>query len=432
MLLLENDFFCNKIKYFPIKILLFFLVFTELLYAFGPLIYKNSSSYTLYVFFFIVNISLYLGYKSGIKYYIERPKSKKRRIKYLQLLKILIWFSFFMIFVRMIALWDIKNLSPIAIISHLINSITAPGDVYESKLSIQSGVAAYFSILMSPLTFMTIPIAIYNRNKLSKFYQLFLSLLCVLELSIWVGQGVRKGIIDLFLIICFMMLATKPWIIINLKKYKSIMIFAIIFVFIFVYYFLYSNLHRYGLNNPEDLVLKSTIFEIKDFYKNQVSALLLMIICSIESYLCQGYDALSYALDSDFTYSYGLGSSWFGLNLSNRLGLDIASHTYVFQLEKTHGIDPMINWHSIYTWLASDFTFIGVPVFVFFVGYLLATTWLDTLLERSFYAPAIFMLFVIMTFYFFANNQIFSLQFIAFFAIFILWLNDRGIYLKKS
>lgn len=420
--------YINKVEIFPLKSLLSFLVFTELLYAFGPLNYADLFPWKLYVYFFIVNISLFLGYKYGINSYIERNKKKVNRR---QLLALLIWISFFMIFIRMIVLWDIKSLSPFAIISHLSNSIFSPGDVYENKLAIQSGILAYFSILMSPITFMTIPIGLFFQKELSKFYRFFLFFLCFLELSLWIGQGVRKGIVDLFLIIGFMILARNPQLITNIKKYKSIIFLMIFILAIFIYYFLYSNLQRYGLENPEDLVVKSTIFDIKDCYKNNVSALILMGICSIEGYLCQGYDALSYALNSDFTFSYGLGSSWFGLNLSDRLGWDVASHTYIFQLEKTHGIDPMINWHSIYTWLASDFTFIGVPIIIYFIGYGLAVTWMDTLKDRSFYAPAMFMLFVIMVFYFFANNQIFSLQFIAFWGVLLLWINDRGIYLNK-
>lgn len=420
-----NNVYKNKqITDFPLRILLTFLIFTELLFFLGPIDYNIPKVWKLFIFFFVVNITFYVGYKRGVdKYNFDHVIATN--ICSLRFLHFFILASLILIPLRILSLWTVSSLSPVAIVSHIITSIVNPGAVYADKLDLNSGVSTYLCILFSPVVYIALSLIVCLWDRLRGFWLFLASFLLLWELLLPIGQGVRKGIIDIGIIVIFLFIAKKPTRLIDLKRQKSYILLIILFVVSFLYYFIYSNLARYGVEDASILVENSTLFKIKDSYRYSCDPIFLAVICSVESYLCQGYYALGNALCSDFTFSYGVGSSWFGINMMTRLGIDILPFTYVGQLEKI-GIDPTINWHSIYTWLASDYTFWGVPIFTYFMGNFLSITWLDTLTKRNVMAPSLFILFALMTFYSFANNQVFSLSFIAFTCIFLVWIITRN------
>jgi hypothetical protein len=83
----------------------------------------------------------------------------------------------------------------------------------------------------------------------------------------------------------------------------------------------------------------------------------------------------------------------------------IWNRTYVSRVASDYGWDRNVRWHSIYPWIASDVSFWGVPIIVFLIGYLFGLSWLDSLAKNPF-GVVVFSLFVIMLFYFSANNQL--------------------------
>ena len=153
---------------------------------------------------------------------------------------------------------------------------------------------------------------------------------------------------------------------------------------------------------------------------------LLVSLSSIMSYLCQGYYALSLALEMGILPIAIGGSSWFTIMLASRFGEDPTTHTYMYALESM-GIDMSMNWHTAYVWLANDFTFIGVPIFLFLVGRYFAIVWQDCINRRNDFAFIVMPMFVLMVFYLFANNQVFSSMFITFVIWFIIYLLSRFI-----
>lgn len=412
----------KKIAYFPLKFLLSFLIFTEIFFFVGPINYRIPSQIKLFIFLFVNNLTFYMGYRRGVgKYrYTSRPRTFS-----VKSLHYCIVGSLCIIPVRIHALWGIHPLSPLAIIAQLVRAVNAPGLVYSDKLELVSGVSTYLNIFFSPLLYITIARSLFEFNHLKGIWKYLGWCIIAWEILIPLGTGVRKSILDTGLMIFFLLIARSPSIIFDQKAIKKYTGLALIGVILFLSYFIYSNISRYNINDIGVLVSENSIFNnVKQGYSS-CNPVLLAVICSVESYLCQGYYALGIALCWDFTYSGGVGSSWFGINVMRRLGIEILPYTYVGQLQ-TVGIDPLINWHSMYTWLASDFTFWGVPLFMYFVGNFLSVSWLDTVNKRTVYAAPMFVLFAIMTFYAFANNQVFSLSFIAFVIIFYLWLFNRN------
>lgn len=409
-----------KVLMFPIRFFLCFLIFTEFLFFVGPIDFKIPSPVLLIIFFLATNIALYKGYKSGLKYYSFGQKNILTNFNYKYTLQSIIVIALLMLIPRLMSAWGVSIITPGVIIEKVTSGLNSPMEVYAEKLESETGTLSYFNMLMAPITFMAIPLGVFYWKNISAFFKVIVLFIICMEIFIWIGVGTRKGILDLFLILFFVLISKTTGFIDNLSKYKKYFFAGSFVLVLFLYYFIYSNLSRYSVDNLGDL--ESLLdMKIKPVYIEYVPTSVYMIIYSIEGYLCQGYYALGNAFFSDFCFSFGLGSSWFTVNLVEKFGIDILPYTYQGALERELGIDPMINWHSIYVWLANDFTFLGVPFIIYLVGKYFAKLWLDTITSRSFYAPALFSLFVLMIFYFFANNQVFSFSFIPFVVLFILW-----------
>jgi hypothetical protein len=91
-------------------------------------------------------------------------------------------------------------------------------------------------------------------------------------------------------------------------------------------------------------------------------------------------------------------------------------------------------WHTLYTWLASDVTFVGVPLIIFLMGRILAQSWIDAVAKASPYAVVLFALLTIAVFYASANNQVLqtSETVTVFWAVLVLWLSGRRKALRAA
>jgi hypothetical protein len=152
-------------------------------------------------------------------------------------------------------------------------------------------------------------------------------------------------------------------------------------------------------------------------------------------YLNQGYYALSLALEKPFLPTWGVGNSLAIIRQAERiLGAgSVSRRTYPFQIE-ADGWDAWVLWSSIYPWIASDVSFPGTIVVVFLIGYNFGLAWVDTLNGWNPFAAAMLANFVIMLYYFPANNQVFqSLESaVAFIVTFVLWRSTRRLRRRRT
>jgi len=152
-------------------------------------------------------------------------------------------------------------------------------------------------------------------------------------------------------------------------------------------------------------------------------------VLSLTSYVTHGYYALYLSLDEPFVPMFGVGNSLFLFRQAARItGIkEIMDLPYPVRIEK-YGWDAYGSWSTIYPWIASDVSFPGTIIVVFFIGRLFALSWLDTLRGNNPFAVVMFAQFSIMLFYFSSNNQL--LQggegFIAFWSVLVLWLTTRA------
>jgi hypothetical protein len=129
-------------------------------------------------------------------------------------------------------------------------------------------------------------------------------------------------------------------------------------------------------------------------------------VLGLSIYLASGYYALSLSLGEPFIPTFGVGNSVFLVRQAARILEDpsIESRPYPMRIEK-YGWLVGRYWHTIYPWLASDVTFPGVILVVFLIGRYFAQSWVDVITIGEPFAVCMLAQFLIMLFYFAANNQ---------------------------
>jgi hypothetical protein len=143
----------------------------------------------------------------------------------------------------------------------------------------------------------------------------------------------------------------------------------------------------------------------------------------VVSYLGQGYYHTCFALDLDFRSTGLLGNNPALVSLATAAGIDVWSDTYMHRLQR-QGIDEYGVWHSAYTWFASDVSFYGVPVLLFFIGYFFGFSWAQGR-QGDFLSRVVFVMFGNVLLFLFANNTYLASVFYAFIAFVPFWMLTR-------
>jgi hypothetical protein len=191
-----------------------------------------------------------------------------------------------------------------------------------------------------------------------------------------------------------------------------------------VVYFTHSRQSRYGMSGDEYPPWTTEWSE--PTYGVPLPESVEYPIYMIVSYWTNGYHGLAECLDLPFEWCYGAGHSTFLVRRVGGLMGDpslIWEQTYVARLEATTGYSATEKWHTIYPWLASDFTYGGALVAVGLLGYLLARVWGSALRDRSVLSVALLAQLLLIMYYIPANNGRLSYpeESLAFWGLFVAW-----------
>ena len=405
--------FSNRIYYFPIITILGFLIFTEILYLVGPIDFKATNTGLMYFFLAICNIALFLGYHRGLKVApVTFVKISKSSINYLIVIAV------FLKLYELQYIWSGHGI-PLTINS-IVNAVVNPGEAYYSEAPSLSG-SGLLRLIVAPFTWASIPIGILYWSKFRRFERSCLIIIIILEIFVWLGIGVRKGLFDVLVVVFFSIIASNAQMLENPKMIRKLVLVSISFVVLFLVYFVFSNMSRGG-RDFSDFSQMLLHRQARDFYSSHLPSWLVLSLMTIEDYLCQGYDALNRVIHEGIISPVLFSSNWFTSGLVESVtGQNIINDTYLSILETKFGIDRYVNWHTIYVWLANEYTLFGVPLIMYIIGYFFAETWKDAIWKRNLFAYPILLLFVIMTFYSYANNQVFSSSFTPFCFWFIIY-----------
>lgn len=416
----------NKSNHFIIGLLLFiYLMFTIIIFEFGPWPWPVENKLILYVFLLFNNFILLLFYYIGIniKTY-SRPN-----------LSFTTWYKISLI-VSLLLLIPTSYSRTGMFIPDITTLFSDLGSVYFESMKFRSqssSVIEYLRMVLSPFLFSLFPLTVYYWNDMKSKLKYLALLVSFFYILISVNMGINKEIVDYLVVFVFVLIArrlsnTKMKIKIKDIFKRTIIIFGIIILsFSALNYFQSTQEgraggeigkynHRVGMHAEPDSPLTYYLpVQVKDG------------VIALSSYVTQGYYGLSLSMQEPFTWTYGVGNSIFlANNIEDLFDVEIQEKTYPFKTIK-YGWDPYIKWSSIYSWLASDYTFIGVFFIIGLIGFVFGICVQDLLQGRNFLSIPVFCKLVLLILYIPANNQIVQTgeSFFGFFTLLAVWLFSR-------
>ncbi|NLW13527.1 MAG: hypothetical protein GX037_03190 [Trueperella sp.] len=290
----------------------------------------------------------------------------------------------------------------------------------------------YIRMLCGPWLALLLPLTVYYWRDISKTQRALSVSAILFHASTYLATGTNKGLFDLLLIIPSVMLAAHfsgRYRVRFEKKIVAIVLVSLLSAFA-IWFFTKGQYNRPGHPGVIPIVYSKLGMQadVSNPFIRYIPGELKYGLIALSNYLTQGYYGLYLSLEQPFVASYGIGHSAFLLrNVATLTGTpSLMDRPYPFRIEP-YGWHPFINWHTIYPWLASDVSFPGTIIIVFFIGRLAAAAWLDSIRGANPFALGALAQFVIMLFYFPANNQ--TLQtgeaWMSFWGLLLLWKTTR-------
>jgi hypothetical protein len=428
---MPNEPLSWKVRLGPIIVLELYLNFTLFMLAFGPHEYDIENPFLLYSYVLGAHVALFIGFLSGCN-------KQGKGFRFPVSARFLVWLAIIInaiIFLPNLYLTrtsvGLENIG-----SLVVEGLADPNKAYANKFTeFSQGQSVYFwaTAPFYPLAAMMLPCCVVLWRKIG-----FMDKACFIGMELlnmvpWIIAGTTKGLADLFILLPFLIAAVSPKYFYRFNFKRNLFLFFVAFmcfVIIFIY-FSHAKISR-------DIYLKDIKYDpASDIYGRYSFAAMTVLpmhyrhgAVMLTKYVVQGYYGLSLCLEEPFEWTYGFGHGFFSSELSRRIlppGY-VLSKTYPSRVETSgQGWSATANWHTIYSWFASDVTFPGVFVVVFFIGRFFALSWRDVILQANPFAIAVFSLFILMIIYFPANNQIlgFHKSAISFWGLFVAWVATR-------
>lgn len=417
-----------RLKYIPLTIIIGFNLFTLLIFYTAPIRWVTNNLLLFFIFSLTCQLMIILGYKFGYRKSFRTKVidavlysfSQKRLnfIFYFYSLTFLIKYAYLLKF----SVFDIGGMFNFLSIGVADPRLGYMLSISERPATISWGVFFLISII-NQIFFIAgyLKWGAMSRGQKS----LFIFFLCV-EVFFWMGRGTNFGIISLVTTLAFASIFKFQFEKLNFKK--AIRLYSIILLLLIGSIYIFT----YNMNNRRNNVKLdfqsfnlglSKVNESDNIFKIIPSDLHVTYLYMV-SYLTQGYYHTSLAFDLPFKSTYMLGNNPAIISLGDALNLDLWKDTYMYRL-KDFGVDPLISWHSAYTWYASDVSFLGVPFIMFFLGYFLGFSWSLSLNKNDFLSKLVFIILANMLLYLFANNTYLASVFYSFMFILPLWFFTR-------
>jgi hypothetical protein len=375
----------TKLHKIPIIILFIWLGLTLFLFFFGPYDYKLKNAPYFITYLISVHLALYFGYKKGLK---AEGKKMLSNFSYIKLTKWCIIITLF---------YTIANLiyTSGGSISQLGSALSDPAKAYEYSHDVTNiSIFNYLAIFFAPITTIAVTCGIFYWKQISIKFRIILSLYVVFVIISSITAGIRSAMIWIILYVGSALLLS----ILHKKfkinfRYKILLSFSVI-AFLFLFFSYTANLTKnrggFTLVNPltqEKPNENNILFKI--FSPNSE-----LTVSIVSFYLSHPYYRLNQAMDLPLNgIGFGLSNSYFLMTNIERItgwnGLEDFSYGLRLDKKTAHG-NFGVYWSTFYTWIASDFTFPGTILVIYFIGYLFALSFKDTFISNNPFAIATF------------------------------------------
>lgn len=434
----------NSIKYLgPIVLIEIYLIFTLLIFAFGPIEYHLEDPLAFWFYIVLYHISMVLGYvlgaipfKNRIKFddNFKEPSSLKIRVL------ILVAFLAFLIGHKNITMSD--SLIPVDFISDITTGLLKSEEQYILKIERLEGYSGskllnIFNFFIAFTKIILIPVVIFYWEKLKIVDRVLALTVTFLPVLSGISTGTNKPLFDfvilygssllLYFVACFYNEG-----IFNFKSRRFFIVIIFVFFGAALWFFGAAMLGRGG--DPSYVESTSPLGHIKlDYaYRNMDGdSFLSYVYVWLSNYIVQGYYGFSQSLNMDFTSTLGFGNSQF---LTRQIewvtGHDFSQYTYQHKIDAVWS--EAAQWHSLYSYIANDVHFFGVAAWNLVMGFYLAKLWKSFLDENNLYAKFLLPLFAVLVVFTPANNQVFGYleTFSAFFFMTLLWFGS--VYRRRA
>lgn len=432
------------IRYIPIVFLLFYLILTELSFAFGPINYNLKYPIEFWSLLLAYKLCFFLGYTLILRtrkiiYLNKKIEAENSIIKKLPLFIALSIIASILSFKNDGSFLD--KLNPIFWFTAALKGILIPGEVYTNKMvKVLSGENPnkLLNILLFLIAFSKIliaPFLIFYWRKINVRKKVFGILAILLPLLASMSFGTNKGVFDFVILICASLLLYFAHNKIHKGSYgfseKKILLTTSLILVIGAFYFFGNAMSERGgslqyieTQDPQGRISVSQ----KAIQKSQ-NNIYYYTYAWLSSYIVQGYYGFSLILEQPFQSTFGFGNSVFiRRNIESITGINLRKRTYQYRIDKYWGESSQ--WHSFYSYLANDFHFIGLGLVLILIGGHLAYIWIDFIQTGNPYTVVLLCLYVILIIFIPANNQIFG--FLDGFSTFVwsnwLWIKSKKLY----
>ncbi len=423
-----------KIKHLPLTIVIGFNLFTLFIFYTAPVRWASDNLLLFFIFAITCQLMIILGFNRGYN------KSQKINVSNAGFhtfsnsrINFVFYFYAFTFLIKYAYLLKFGIFEVSGMFNFLLIGFVDPklGYFLATDVSRPHTISWSIFFLISIINQAYFLIGFLKWNELNKIKKGVFLLFLLIEIFYWLGRGTNFGIISLITTFAFAYLFKLKWEKFNLGKVLRFYFLILIFLAGSIYVFSYNLNKRandtkldfqdfnIGLSTVNE---RSKVFEILPEAFHQTYLFVVF-------YLGQGYLHTSMAFDLPFIPTYFLGNNPAIIDFSDVIGIDTNKDTYVYRL-KDKGVDPTVNWHSSYTWYASDVTFYGVPFVMLFLGYILGSSWGWGRKSNDFLSQIVFIISANMILYIFANNNYLASVFYSFALILSLWFLTRVLRIR--
>lgn len=411
-----------------LKVILYFNIFTLLMYIVTPL-NINSDYHFLNVLYISLNIIMIkFGFDSGLKKnnyrIIESSSNVPPKVFNFCLIFYLLTFTLRYAYMLYLPPFDFGA---------LVNRITIGiADPYLGRHFLHGGRTLPWTVffITSIIDSVFFIVALIKWIQLKFYVKLIVTILIVIDVLYWMGTGTNFGIIMLVSCICLAILMQIKQPIIPKKKVAKLIFLGLIAFLFVLFIFSYNMEGRSGgdfdnLEGSSFLALGSSVSIDTGRFFNAFPYRFQVLLLFVFSYLTQGYVFMENIYTLDFHWGGFFGNNPAMQSIAaDFLWFNPEIGSYQIQMEK-FGVDPYINWHSCYLWLANDFTLLFVPFVIFFIAKFASSALMMFRINHDVFSGIVFVILANMLLFMFANNNYISSVFYSFIFIFPYWYFRR-------
>lgn len=391
----------------PIKIGLFFSIFTIILFEFGVYEFNVPNKLQFYIFLAVCNIAMYIGFTNGTTYFKEDKITRQLSIN--KIMRFLFWISLVLAIPKFLLFTGLRSVSFSTILYKIGQASTDALSLYMEKG--QSGNATgiwryinWITVLFSPLHWAYIPLSMYYWKNLRLWTKIGTIFIYFFWCAQYIVAGTNVGVF-LFVInlgVVFMIKRTSQG-----KKGKKklfnrivVIVIALLTITLLAGFFNMTMTSRIG--DDTGWVDTSSLFWIltPPPYRN--------LVCYFTSYLAHAYQALAYSFSIPFESTYGFGHSFYLLDEFDPKHTWLWPRTYNIKIDSVFHYNWYSQWHTPYVWFANDVSHYGVPIVFFFLFRFFGRAWRRFKETGNIVSFLIFMMYVEFISFISANNQIFQ------------------------